>query len=140
MRKKGISIQQRKDLLIGRGAKATVPDRLVTVDAGIDADSHGAIGSNVVLIGAVLTALGSDALQLLLSRSVGIANLHGEAITLNGLAVELLDDLLANVTRLKARRKLLARGVTYAVGTYRAKPTPRLLPMLSRRILLDKMT
>lgn len=61
-----------------------------------------AISTDIVLIGPELTALGGDALQILLSRSIGIANLEKETLLANGLAMELLDDLLTDITVLEA--------------------------------------
>jgi hypothetical protein len=59
-----------------------------------------------------LTAFGGDALQVLLSRGIGIANLQKKALLANGLTVELLDDLFADVAGLKA----MNRSVSSAVG------------------------
>jgi hypothetical protein len=59
-----------------------------------------------------LTAFGGDALQVLLSRGIGIANLQKKALLANGLTVELLDDLFADVASLKA----MNRSVSSAVG------------------------
>jgi hypothetical protein len=59
-----------------------------------------------------LTAFSGDALQVLLSRGIGIANLQKKALLANGLTVELLDDLFADVASLKA----MNRSVSSAVG------------------------
>jgi hypothetical protein len=59
-----------------------------------------------------LTAFGGDALQVLLSRGIGIANLQKKALLANGLTVELLNDLFADVASLKA----MNRSVSSAVG------------------------
>jgi hypothetical protein len=59
-----------------------------------------------------LTAFGGDALQVLLSRGIGIANLQKKALLANGLTMELLDDLFADVASLKA----MNRSVSSAVG------------------------
>jgi hypothetical protein len=59
-----------------------------------------------------LTAFGGDALQVLLSRGIGIANLQKKALLANGLTVELLDDLFADVASLKA----VNRSVSSAFG------------------------
>jgi hypothetical protein len=59
-----------------------------------------------------LTAFGGDALQVLLSRGIGIANLQKKALLANGLTVELLDDLFADVASLKA----MNRSVSSTVG------------------------
>lgn len=85
--------------LLGETGRTT-PSALA-VDSRVLTDSHGSVGADVVLVGTVLTALGSDALQLLLRRRVGIADLHHEALFADGNAVESLDDLLADVTRLE---------------------------------------
>jgi hypothetical protein len=49
-----------------------------------------------------LSSFGRDSLQILLSRSIGIADLKKKTLLANGLAMELLDDLLADITRLEA--------------------------------------
>lgn len=89
-----------RDLLGETGR--TRPGGLGVVDGRVDADGHGSISADIVLVGTVLAALSSNALQLLLGRRVGIADLHLEALVTNGLAMETADDLLANLTRLEA--------------------------------------
>lgn len=89
--------------LLGKAGRAAPVLRIVY--GRIDANSHSAVGADVVLVGTVLTALGSDALQLLLRRSIGITNLHQVALIANGLAVVALDDLLTHITRLEAVTK-----------------------------------
>lgn len=69
------------------------------INGRVDADSHGSVCADIVLVGSVLAALGGDALQLLLRRRVGVADLHQETLITNGLAVVAPDDLLADVTR-----------------------------------------
>ena len=64
------------------------------------------ICTNIVLVGSELTAFSGDALQILLSRRVGVTNLQKEAFLANGLAVELLDDLFADVAALKAVKEV----------------------------------
>jgi hypothetical protein len=49
-----------------------------------------------------LTAFSGDTLEVLLSSGIGIANLQKKTLLANGLTMELLDDLLADVTGLKA--------------------------------------
>lgn len=93
------SVAQEGDLLGEAGRTTPV---VLTIDGRVLADSHGAIGTDVVLVGTVLTALSSDALQLLLRRRVGVADLHHEALSANGNAVEALDNLLTDIARLEA--------------------------------------
>ena len=57
--------------------------------------------ANIVLVGSELSTLSGDALEILLSRNVGIANLKEKALFTNGLTMELLDDLFADVTTLE---------------------------------------
>lgn len=86
--------------LLGEAGRTT-PGTL-TVDGGVLTDSHGSVGADVVLVGTVLAALSSDALQLLLRRGVGVADLHQETLLADGDAVEALDDLLTDIARLEA--------------------------------------
>ena len=60
------------------------------------------ICTNVVLISSKLSALSGDTLEVLLGRSVGIANLEEKTLFTDGLTMELSDYLLADLTRLKA--------------------------------------
>jgi hypothetical protein len=64
--------------------------------------SRSAIRTNVVLVGSELAAFSGDSLQVLLSSSIGVTNLQEKAFLANGLAVELSDDLFADITGLKA--------------------------------------
>lgn len=64
--------------------------------------SSSTISSDIVLVGSELTAFSSDSLQILLSSGIGIANLEKKAFLANGLAVELSDDLFADITTLEA--------------------------------------
>lgn len=108
----------------------------------MDADFSSAVCANVVLVRAELAALSRNPFQLLLRGSVGISDLHAHLVVADSHAMVLLDDFLTLVARLKPECVSLAdRCVRQAMGrgmTYRAKPTPRLLPMLSRRILLER--
>ena len=61
-----------------------------------------AISTDIVLIGAVLSALGSDALQLLLGWSIRIANLHDIVVFSNRQSMKVLNDLLTDVAGLEA--------------------------------------
>lgn len=60
------------------------------------------ISTNVVLVRTELAAFGSDSLQILLSRSVGITNLKKKTLVTNGLTMKLLDDLFADLARFEA--------------------------------------
>ena len=93
-------------------ARAPVPVAVV-VDVGMNADERSSVGTNVVLIGTELAALGRDALELLLSRRVRIANLHDVAFVANSNSVELLNNLIANVAVLEA-------GIKHKVVSERA--------------------
>lgn len=84
-----------------REAGRATPGALA-IDGGVLTDSHGSVGADVVLVGTVLPALSSDALQLLLCRCVGVADLHHEALVADGNAMVALDDLLTDITRLEA--------------------------------------
>jgi hypothetical protein len=102
------------------------------------ADQRSTVGPNVVLVGSELASLSGDALQFLLGWGIGIANVHEKTFLANRLTMKVVDHIITNVAILKACL-LLVWLKFLIVWTYRAKPTPRLLPMLSRRILLDKM-
>lgn len=64
--------------------------------------STAAIRADVVLVGSELTTLSCDTLEVLLSRSVGISNLKQKTFFTDGLAMEVSDDLVANLSTLKA--------------------------------------
>jgi hypothetical protein len=59
------------------------------------------ISTNIVLVGSELTTLCGDSLEVLLGRSVGIANLQKKTFLANWLAMELSDDLLTDLTTLE---------------------------------------
>lgn len=59
------------------------------------------ICTDVVLVGSELSTLSCDTLEILLSRSVCVANLKQKTLFANGLTMELLDDLVADITTLK---------------------------------------
>lgn len=84
------------------------------------------ISSNIVLIGPELSAFRCNTLQILLSWSIGVANLQQKTLFAYWLAMEFLDDLLTNLPALKSRMVSLGRD-EIAKSTYRANPTPRLL-------------
>lgn len=60
------------------------------------------IGADVILVGAELAALGSHTLELFLSRSIGVTNVHQHALVSDANAIELADDFIANSTALKS--------------------------------------
>lgn len=67
--------------------------------------SWSTVCTDIVLVGTELTTLSGDALQILLGRGVGIANLEKKSFLANWLAMKLLDDLLADVATLKTDHK-----------------------------------
>lgn len=81
--------------------RAAVPEGW-GINRRVDADSVCSVRADIVLIRPVLAAFGRDALQFLLRRGIGIADLHGEMILSDRHAMEVLDNLLANVTSLEA--------------------------------------
>lgn len=64
--------------------------------------SRATISTNIVFIGSELTTFSGDTLEILLSRSIGISNLKEKTLFTNGLAMELLDDLFADIAALEA--------------------------------------
>jgi len=128
------------DYLPACNRDTATPLGLLAVQSRAQANQRGAVCTDVVFIRAELATLGSDTLQLLLSRGVGVANVHEERLLANADAVELANNFIANVARFKAARRVSTGMIqTKTEETNRAKPTPRLFPMLSRRILLDKI-
>jgi hypothetical protein len=67
---------------------------------------RGAVSTDVILVGSELTAFGSDTLEVLLGRSIGVTNLEEKALFANGLTMKLSDDLLADITALKSEDKV----------------------------------
>lgn len=74
----------------------------MSINVGMNADQRSAVSPDVVLVGAKLPSLSSHTLQLLLGRSVGVADLHGLALVSNHDTSELANDLVADVTALKS--------------------------------------
>lgn len=67
--------------------------------------SWSTICTNVVLVGSELAAFSGDPLEILLCRSVGIADLKEKTLLANGLTMEFLDDLLTDVAILESAGK-----------------------------------
>jgi hypothetical protein len=112
----------------------------VVVDAGCHANICRAVGTNIVFVGTELSSLSGDTLELLLGWSVRIPNIHELTTVAHGNPMVLPDDVLAFfAAREPATGSELVHNVwkDVVIFAYRAKPTPRLLPMLSRRILLE---
>lgn len=84
-----------------RSRDSASPLRVLAVQSRAHADEGCAVGTNVVLVGAELAAFRSDTLQLLLGRSVGIANVHEEALLANAGTVELVNNIITNVASLE---------------------------------------
>jgi hypothetical protein len=73
----------------------------LAINGGGHTDKGSAIGAYVVLIGAELSTLASDTLELLLGRSVCVTNLHWKTLITNKLAGEVFNDFITNLTRLE---------------------------------------
>jgi hypothetical protein len=82
-------------------SRATTESRL-RVGRSLKTDKGGTVGADVVLVGAELATLGGDTLQLLLSRGVGISNVHEKSILADADAVVLSDDLITDIAVLEA--------------------------------------
>jgi hypothetical protein len=76
---------------------------LLVVQSRVQTNKGGAIGANIVLVGAKLAALGGDSLKLLLSWGIGVSNVHWKTFFTNTDAVELPNDLVADITRIKSK-------------------------------------
>lgn len=74
----------------------------LAVQGGIQPNQGSTVSTNVVLIGAELSPLSGDSLELLLRRSISIANVHEKSFFTNPNAVKLSNDFVAHVTGLKA--------------------------------------
>lgn len=89
------------DVQVSPGDGTSAP-RWLGVDGRADANVSSAVGTNVVLVCAELSTLRSDTLELLLSRSIRIADLHKHAFISDCDAVVLLDDVLTLLTACEA--------------------------------------
>ena len=99
------------------------------------------ICSNIILRCLVRTTLSCNALQLLLIRGVGKSDTDGMALLADPSTVICLNDFPADIGSSEADGTIISTSILYAMGnklTHRAKPTPRLRPFSSRRILADK--
>ena len=90
-----------KDVPVCAHAGAAVPGGRA-VDAGVNPDISRAISTDIVLIGAELSTLGRDALQLLLGGRVRVPNLHQHSFFANGSTVVLPDDIFTFIARLES--------------------------------------
>jgi hypothetical protein len=99
------------------------------------------LGGILVLGRAELTGGGCLLLELLLFLSVGEANLDRVLFTtdVDLVVIELLDDFLADRSGLETGEDCqLGINEENRRTTHRAKPTPRQVPFLSRRILAEQ--
>ena len=64
-----------------------------------------AVCTHIILVGTELAALSCNFLEVLLSGCVGITNLKQQTLFTNGLAMELFDDLFADIAALEASRR-----------------------------------
>jgi len=75
----------------------------------MDADVSSAICTDVIFVSTELTTLCRNALQFFLGWSIGITDLHQQALLADCSPMELLDDVLALFAGLEARGRLVAR-------------------------------
>lgn len=75
---------------------------MVRVHGATIADEGSAVGSDIVLVRSELTTLSGDSLQFLLSWSISVANVHEKSFIANTRTMEPLDNIIANVSVLKA--------------------------------------
>jgi hypothetical protein len=80
-----------------------------------------------------LSALSSDTLQVLLGGGIGIANLKEETLFADGLAMELLDNLFADITGLEATTIVQSYCIGKIVRIYqpRKTDTPAVIMMIT---------
>lgn len=75
---------------------------LLAIQGRIQADERGSVCANVVLIRSKLAALSRDSLQLFLRWSIGITDVHQQAVFTDANTVELANDLIADVSAFKS--------------------------------------
>lgn len=96
----------RNDGVVRSGGVAAPLALRLAVERGVaQTDERSAVGTDVVLVGAELAALSRDALELLLSRSVGVADVHQEALLADGTTVVLQNDVVAILAVVEAREE-----------------------------------
>ena len=105
-----VGIEAKKTLPVCAHAGATVPGGRA-VDARVNPDVGRAISTNIILIGAELSPLGRDALQLLLGGSVRVPNLHQHSFFANGSTVVLPDDVFALIASLESVQESVGKCV-----------------------------
>ena len=113
----------------------------LSIDGRVHAHKWGTVRSDIVLVSSESASLRCDTLQLLLRRCVRVADGQRQGLLTKPGAGEPLDNLITDFAGLEARFLLGIETIRQGLGnaTYRQNPTPRLLPRLSRRILLDRM-
>jgi len=123
-----------------RGVECTTITARLIVHGWSYANHGSSIGTNIVFVGAELAPFGCNALKFLLGWSVSIANLHREAVWAKLQVLKLLDHSVADVTTLES--SVIISQYPFKVwkcDPYLANPTPRLFPIPSRRILLERI-
>jgi hypothetical protein len=91
-----------------------------------NANERSAIGADVVLVGAELATLSRDTLELLLSRRVGIADVHGKSLGTETSTVELANDLVADLACLETvlRVRCWCSNIVKSQSDLPGKPNP----------------
>lgn len=79
------------------------PLGLLVVQSRVQANKRSTVGANIVLIGAKLATLGGDSLEFFLSWGIGVTNVHWKPFFADANAVELANDFVANIPRIKSR-------------------------------------
>lgn len=87
-----------------RDGQCSTPLRLLAVQRGAQAYKWCAIGPNIVLVRAKLTAFSRDSLQLFLRGRVGVSNIHEKSLLSNTHPVVLSNNFIANFAALKSTR------------------------------------
>ncbi len=75
------------------------------------------ISTDVILVSSELATLCGDSLEILLSRSIGVADLEKKTLLTNRLAMKFLDNFLTNITVLKTG-KLISVYLDYQMLDY----------------------
>lgn len=86
--------------------ESSAPLRLLVVQGWAHPNEWRTVGSDVILVGPELSTFRGDPFELLLSRGIGVSDVHEQALFTNTNSVELADDFIANISVLETRRMI----------------------------------
>lgn len=107
----GIDSQRNAECLLASSRGVTTVPGSLRINGRVDTNIGSTVRTDVVLVRAELATFGSNALQLLLGRSIGIPHLHEHGLLAHSDAMILPNDILTFVTSGEAALSVSGRSI-----------------------------